>query len=411
MERRLRFGWIALLRDRHMTTTMTREKLPPEIWVLVASAFVIALGYGLIAPVLPEFAHSFGVSLAAASAVISAFAAMRLLFAPLSGRLVQWLGEQPVYLLGLLIVAVSTGLCAVAQSYWQLFIVRAVGGIGSTMFTVSALGLLIRISPERARGRVAGLYAMSFLLGSVGGPMLGSLLAFAGLRAPFIIYAVALLIAAAVVYFALRRSHLAAPEVSVASPMTLGDAVKSPPYRAAVLSSFINGWAVFGVRMAVVPLFVVEVLQHDSAASGIALTVFALGNAIVILPAGHWADRLGRRPLLIAGSLIAGVSMVAMGLVPGLTPFLVLSLVAGVGSGLMNPAMQAVVADVLGAKSRGGPVLATYQMAADLGAVIGPVVAGILAEQLSFGAAFVVTGSLLLVSALVWVPTRETLRR
>ncbi|CAM3788001.1 MFS transporter [Smaragdicoccus niigatensis] len=394
-----------------MATTATREKLPSEIWVLVASSFVIALGYGLIAPVLPEFAHSFGVSLTAASAVISAFAGMRLLFAPVSGRLVQWLGEQPVYLVGLLIVAVSTGLCAVAQTYWQLIVVRAAGGIGSTMFTVSALGLLIRISPASARGRAAGLYGTSFLVGSVGGPLLGSALAFLGLRAPFVIYAVALLVAAGVVYFALRGSHLAAPEVASGSRMALSDAVRSAPYRSAVLASFINGWALFGVRMAVVPLFVVEVMHQDSTMSGVALTVFAVGNVLVLLLAGRGADFIGRRPMLVSGLFVSGVATIGMGLSPGIVPFLAMSFVAGLGSGLMNPAMQAVVADVLGAKSRGGPVLATFQMVSDLGAVIGPVVAGVVAQEWSFGMAFVVTGVVLLIGSLVWVRTPETLRR
>ena len=45
-------------------------KLPPEIWVLVSAAFVIALGFGIVAPALPQFAREFGVGYTAASAVI-----------------------------------------------------------------------------------------------------------------------------------------------------------------------------------------------------------------------------------------------------------------------------------------------------------------------------------------------------
>ena len=58
------------------------------------------------------------------------------------------------------------------------------------MFTVSSLGLMIRISPPDARGRVAGLFSSAFLIGSVGGPVLGSLTAGLGLAAPFVIYGV-----------------------------------------------------------------------------------------------------------------------------------------------------------------------------------------------------------------------------
>ena len=80
------------------------KQIPRGIWVLLAANVVIALGYGLIAPALPTFARSFDVSVAAATVIVSAFAMMRLLFAPASGKLVSWLGERRIYLTGLLIV-------------------------------------------------------------------------------------------------------------------------------------------------------------------------------------------------------------------------------------------------------------------------------------------------------------------
>ena len=98
------------------TTQQIQPKIPHTIWVLVGAAFIIALGYGLIAPVLPQFAGSFGVSMAAAGAVISVFALARLLGAPGAGVLVDKLGSRPIYLTGLLIVAASTFFVAFAQA-------------------------------------------------------------------------------------------------------------------------------------------------------------------------------------------------------------------------------------------------------------------------------------------------------
>ncbi len=386
--------------------------LPAEIWILVTASFVIALGFGIVAPALPQYARSFGVGVAAASGVISAFALMRLLFAPMSGKLVQRNGERPVYLAGLLIVALSTGACALAQDYWTLLAFRSLGGIGSTMFTVSALGLIIRISPSHMRGRVAGFYATSFLLGSISGPLVGSALIGFGLRVPFVIYAVALLIAAAVVYFALRDSTLARPEVGGAvRTMTLREGLAQRAYRAALWSSFANGWAVFGVRMAIIPLFIVEALHQEAAITGIALTVFAVGNALVLLPAGRYSDQFGRRPFLIVGSAVCAVSTIAMGFMDNLVAFLLVSLVAGLGSGMINPAQQAAVADIIGSKARGGPVLAAFQMASDVGAVLGPIAAGALAQGISYSAAFAVTGAVLVIATFGWLLVPETMVR
>ena len=84
-----------------------RPTIPREIWVLIAAAFVIAVGFGLITPVLPSFAQSFGVGAFASSVVVSAFAFFRLVFAPVGGRLIARLGERPIYLAGVVIVALT----------------------------------------------------------------------------------------------------------------------------------------------------------------------------------------------------------------------------------------------------------------------------------------------------------------
>ncbi|MBV8930905.1 MAG: MFS transporter, partial [Mycobacteriaceae bacterium] len=246
-------------------------RLPSEVWVLITANAVIALGYGVVSPVLPQYARHFGVSIAAATFVITAFAVMRLCFAPVSGLLVQRLGERRVYVSGILIVALSTGACAFAETYWQLLLFRSLGGIGSTMFFVSSLGLMIRVSPEDARGRVAGMFSTAFLVGSVVGPVMGSLTAGLGLSAPFVIYGVALLIAAAVVFFRLRHSHLAAPDRQAESSVSVREALRQKAYRAALLSNFATGWSVFGLRMALVPLFVVEALGRGAGMAGVAL--------------------------------------------------------------------------------------------------------------------------------------------
>ncbi|MBL1074786.1 MFS transporter [Nocardia sp. 2] len=393
-------------------STAQRHSVPVEIWVLVGSAFTIAIGFGLVAPALPQFARSFGVGVAAASFIVSAFALMRLVFAPMSGKLMQRLGERPVYLTGLVIVAVSTGACAFAQTYWQLLVLRSLGGIGSTMFTVSSLALVIRMSPPAERGRISGIYSTSFLIGSIAGPLVGGALTFLGLRAPFLIYCVALLVASLIVYVALKDSPLVQPEtVHGMKVMTFRDGFARPEYRAALWANFGNGAAVFGVRMALVPLIVVEVLDEGAGMAGVALTVFAIGNAAVLFLSGRWSDQLGRKPFLIAGTLICAIGTAGLGLAPNLIWFMVASCVAGIGSGVFSPALQASVADVVGPSTRGGPVLAGYQMAGDLGTFLGPYAIGLLADNVSYGLALLVTGVILASASALWVVTPETLRR
>jgi MFS family permease len=386
-------------------------RLPGEIWILVVTAFLVAIGYGLVSPALPSFARTFGVGISAASAVVSAFAVFRLGFAPVSGRLVNAFGERRIFIAGLLIVAGSTGVCALAQTYWQLLTFRAVGGIGSTMFTVSALSLLIKLSPAAQRGRASGLWGTGFLLGSITGPLFGGGLVAVSLRAPFVVYAVVLVITAVVGALFLRRSTLAPEIVDDGRPdLTLRAALRVRAYRAALVGNFTNGWLNYGVRVALVPLFVVEVLGQKPSWAGIALTVFAAGNAASMMLAGRWADRRGRRPPILLGLAISAAATGSLGFITSLPVFIMVSLLGGLGGGLINPPLNAVVADVIGNRRRGGPALAGFQMVADLGTIVGPLLAGAIAQGSSYGFAFAVSGMVALFALAAWSRAPETLR-
>ena len=384
-------------------------RIPGEVWVLVAAAFVIAIGFGLISPVLPSLAQSFGVGAFASSVVVSVFAFFRLVFAPASGSLIARLGERPVYLAGLVIVAVSTGATAFAQDYWQLVFFRGLGGIGSTMFTVSAVALLVRLAPESIRARVASAYATAFLLGGVGGPVIGGLLGSLGLRVPFLVYAVALLIAAGIVAVFLRHASLRpAPGRPELPSMSVREAWGDSAYRASVGSAFANGWANFGMRNAILPLFAIVVVGKQPWVAGMALAVFAAGNAVGLAIAGRRADRIGRKPFILSGLIVSGVATAATGLAQDLTMLVIVSVVAGIGAGVLNPAQQASLADVVGRQRNGGPALAAFQMSQDLGSIIGPLIAGLLVDQGSYPLAFGVTGTITLLAAVPWLRARET---
>ncbi len=387
------------------------------IWVLIGAAFVIAIGFGLISPILPRYAQSFNVGVAAASVIVSAFAFFRLVTAPVGGRLVDKLGERPVYLGGLIIVAASSIATAFAGSYTQLLVYRGVGGIGSTMFTISAMSLIVRLSPPSIRGRVSSAYGSAFLIGGMIGPVLGGFLAEWGLRVPFIVYGGALLVAAAVVQIGLRRTELREAATTKAAPretMALGEAFRSPVYRAALAAAVATGWVNFGVRIAILPLLAAAV-RDEPWVAGAVLALGAVGTAGTLQISGRLVDTIGRRPLVIAGLLIMSVAMGLLGTVEmftpstGLTVLFAMSVIAGIGAGCVSPGQQAAVADVIGNDRAGGAVLSVFQMVQDGGAILGPILIGLVADQFGFFPAFVVTGVISLVCMIPWLRAPEPL--
>lgn len=383
--------------------------LPREVRILVAVAFFVALGFGIVAPALPVFAHDFGVGTAAAAAVISVFAFLRIAFALPAGKLVDHFGERIVLATGIAIVAVSSALAGLANSYGELIALRGIGGVGSAMFSISAMSLLVRMVPATQRGRALGFWQGGFLLGGITGPVLGGVVTGISIRLPFFLYAGTLVMAGTVAIVALRATPLAdRADANARSRTTLGNALRNPAYRAALAANFADSWGAVGVRAALIPLFVTDVLHKPFIWIGLGFLVVSAVNGATLLPAAHYADRVGRKPVLLTGCIGSGIGIAVLAIWPNLGGYFIGLALLGFGSGLLDVAPGAIVGDIV--EGRGGPVFAAYSMSTDLGTVIGPVVAGRIAD-VSYSYAFGVTAGILGLAAIVAAFAPETLHR
>ena len=458
--------------------TINPNRVPTGLKVLIVASFMIAVGFGLVAPVLPNYAQNFNATVTMATMVVSALAITRLLFAPTAGKIITRFGERPVYTIGMLIVSVTSFMIAFAWDYWVLLAARAAAGIGSVMFTVSAMGLLVRLSPPHMRGRISGYYATAFLLGNLLGPVIASALAPFGLRAPFIVYGFSLLVAGLIVWFLMpsqatleaERDAIAeaarlaegkgtgtlpseAPsptsdsaersETEANSPaeaqadasgktaqptspenssgrsnlpaMTVRDALKFTNYRSALVSNWAIGWSVFGVQSSIIPLAAAYLATGGDMSNAVAGTLLAslamatnsLGNALTQTFSGRFSDRFGRRVMAFSGLLLSGSAVTFMGFAPVAWVFVSLTACLGIGAAFMGPSIQAAVSDVIGTRRSGGQVLAVYQMCSDFGMILGPLVAGLIADAWGFVPAFVLSGLLLVAAAFTWAPFRK----
>jgi DHA1 family multidrug resistance protein-like MFS transporter len=419
--------------------------LPREVPVLSAVGFTVALGYGIVAPAIPQFARQFGVSVTAAASVISVFALLRVAGALPAGRLVDRFGEPGVMAAGIALVAVSSVLSGFSGSFAELIVLRGSGGIGSALFSISGQALLLGRVPGHQRGRASGLYSGGFLLGSISGPAVGGLIAAWSLRAPFFIYGGLLIVPALIAMFGLRRpsrdaagngaqpgpgaparpgeqpAERAAAPVLPSARAELGAApsprqarsraetaraLRSPVFRAAAAANLADGFAALGVRGAIVPLFVREVLHRSPVWTGVGFVVFAALNGAALLPGGRVADTIGRRPVIVCGCVMSAAGLVLLAVLSGPWAFLAGLAVAGLGSGLLDVAPAAMIGDILG--RRGGTMVAEFQMAGDVGAVAGPVAAGFLVDTTSYAAAFALAAAVLTGAAFLGVLAPET---
>ena len=384
-------------------------ELPREVAILSTVSFLVAVGFGLIIPAIPIFAASFGVSKTAIGLIISAFAIVRFASGLVSGKLVDKFGERTVLGFGLFMVSFFTLLTALSQNYSQLLIFRSLGGLGSSMFSVSAGSLLMRSVGDDYRARAQSLYNSGFLLGGISGPAVGGLLATISLRAPFFVYSITLAMAAITALFFLSEIKLGkkvdAPTTQIGQT-TLSQAFRLRPYQIALVLAFINNWVLFGLRSSILPLFVTEKLNSTATIAGIGLTIGALIQGIFMLKAGKYSDVKGRKAALLFGGVFILFGILMLAFTTNIFWYLVSMALFGLGSAYAGTAPGSVVGDII--KGRGGQVIAAWQMAGDAGMIVGPILVGLLTDYFSYQAAFLFSGFIWIIALVLSVILPET---
>ena len=398
------------LRARQLVNNKSSKALlPREVYVLSVVAFFVALGYGMIIPAIPLFAKTFEVNNAQIGAIISAFALARFAMGLPAGKLIDLFGERRVQTAGLLIVAISTFASGLANSYWQLLTYRALGGIGSVMFSVSASSLLMRSVDDSIRGRAQSTFNGGFLIGGIAGPAVGGILSVISLRVPFFAYAFTLVCAAFVTSFFLAENRLGKSITNKQDPsdrILLRDALKSYPYIAAMAISFLSNWVLFGLRNSILPLFAKESLGASNTTLGLGFTIAAVVQGIALVYVGKLSDFRGRKFALMLGSftLLSGVATI---IISSHWWYYFLAMVFfGIGGAFEGTAASAVVGDLFGGK--GGRVIALFQMAGDFGNIISPVLLGWLVDAHSYRPAFIATAAVFSLTLLLSAKMPET---
>ncbi len=356
----------------------------PEFRKLLAISITVALGFGMVIPVLPLLAESFGVSLAAVGLVQLVFGLTRFSFGLVGGLVVDRFGERASTMAGLLIVAVSSYAAGFATDFPQLVLARGFGGAGSALFIAGLMNRILRIIEPEAMGRATGAFRSSFLVGIGAGPVLGGLVARRfGVAAPFHFYATGLLLATAIAYVVMggdgavfRRERRSPLEALRAARPLLHDI----RYVAALLATFVGWWTVSGPSQIVGVVYAKNRLGLSAEQIGVAITMLAVGEVLILWVAGRASDRYGRRAVLVPSLAVVALATLLMGQIEAL-PFAFFPLMIAIGAGVAagGTAAGGLLADSI-PQGGSGAAVGVNQMAGDLGYLIAPSLLGAVAE-------------------------------
>lgn len=393
--------------------------------ILCVTTMVVMMGFGIISPVLPLYAQSFGVGTAMIGLTITVFGAARLVMNLPAGFLSERYGRRLLLFGGPAVTALGSLAGGLAPDFGWLIASRFVAGAGSAIYMTGAMILLTDITTDENRGRIMSIYQGSLLAGVSIGPAVGGFVAEAfGLAAPF--FLVAALAALAMLWSFGRMPetvHLSREQARTAAEQSRGEAPPRQTAGQSVLSLLARPdfllvsmltMSIFltrtGGRLTLLPL-VGDGLGMSPGILGLVFAMMTVLQLIVLAPGGTMIDRLGRKAVIVPSALITGAALVLFALSGQVWMFIIAAVIHGFGTGILGPAPAAYAADIAPPGMR-GVTMGLYRTFGDAGFVIGPVLLGGLADLTGFGVALTFDAILLVVFALLFgVFARETLRR
>lgn len=380
----------------------------PEVRTSIAGTFIIMVGFGILAPILPLYARDFGVGLDSVGVLIAAFSITRLAVDPFTGVIIGRLGERRAVTLGAIVVGVTTALAAVAPTFTLLVVFRGAGGAGSAIFFTGLLSYMLRTIPGDRIGRVMSVWYASFNVGIIAGEPLGGVFAhWLGPVSTLWIYAGTCFVSAAVF------SHtMHGPQTGPRPERSTG--IRRLPWRrpfvAVLLANGAYAWMIAGVYSTLIPLFGSDEVKLTELGIGAGLAVASITEFAILFPAGKATDRIGRKAVLVPGYAAMAIALVLWPFATTPALFFFANGVFGLISGYAGVPQAPMLSDVTEEEMRGSAV-AVFRFFGDLGFVLGPLVAGVSADAFGYGPAFALSAIPLVLSMLFVLTVPETLRK
>lgn len=376
---------------------MTAEspvRLPWRFWIVALVAFINAVSFTIVIPILYPYAKQFGLTDFQASLLTTAYAAAQFVGTPILGRLSDRLGRKPLLILSLLGTVAANALASFTPLPGLLFAARILDGITGGNNSI-AQAIISDITEPAQRTKAFGIFGALFRLGFVAGPPLAyvaqqvpPLPGISSLGMGFLFAAAIALVATLLCWLFLPETHPAEGAFYLTwADLRVGRIIRSvrhPEYGRIFLLTFLSGFTFTIFTFAFQPFFL-NVLGQD--ARSLAL-MFAMFGIIGFGTQVFGLDPLRQRfPLvqILAFTLAArGVLFLLIPTFPTLTAFALITVVFSAVNSFPLPLIESLLSLRTSAQEQ-GQQLGTNASFLSLSNAIGPAIAGML---VSFGYLF-----------------------
>ena len=344
--------------------------------------FIDLLGFSLILPLLPYYAKTFNASDILIGLLISSYAAMQLVGAPLLGRLSDRYGRRLVLLISIFGTLIGFLLLGFARTLWMLFVSRIVDGFTGGNISV-AQAYISDVTDARDRARGLGMVGAAFGLGFIIGPVTGGVLSQWGYAVPaFAAAGLAMLNLILVAVWlpesltAEMRSELQVTKTGLTASALI-TALKRPFSGPLLITRFFFGLA-FAVFQTIFSLHALTRFQLSATQTGYILTYVGV---LLVFVQGFLVGRLTRfireDILIVLGVGVMAFSLLGWALAPNIPVLLVILIPIAISGGVLNTLLNSTLTKVVGPQEVGG-ILGLSASIESLTRVLAPTLGGAL---------------------------------
>jgi MFS family permease len=337
----------------------------------------------------PLFLNQFHPSKSLVGLIMGIHSVTAILVRPLFGRLLDKRGGRRVAILGLLLmIAGMPGFYLIDSAGMLAILLRALNGIGWGVSTTALLAICSDLSPMDRMAHSLGTIGIAGIIASAIGPMLAEEVLH---RHSFNdVFSVSLIALAASLLFVLAIKAVplcqAPPQVKqtghvAAYPRLILLIIAAMPIvHGAVRGTVLNFIALFGADLGfnrVGPFFL----------------AFSTAAVLTRLGIGDISDRYGRKRVIIPSALLISINLLWIAGIHSYWAFVVSGFLAGLGQGLIFPALSTYVIDFLGRENK-GLALGLYLSLFDVGMGLGSPLFGWISDATGYRTMYVIAGCL-----------------
>ena len=381
------------------------------LYIFLAT-FAFFAGFVFFFPVLPIFIDELGGTPALIGALLGGSSIVSICLRPFSGRLVDSQGRKRYLTLGAVLLTVSSFSYELVTDTIFLWPVRLAAGAGISLFFTASLAYMGDITPEAKRGQAMGYWGMANNVALALGPLLATTVLKAGFLHGFernlrgwypgngsevggndLNFASAFLVAGIIGLICVVLSQrLTEVYVPVKLPkVSVVELVKGAINRKALFPATLNLLAV--LNFVSLNIFV-PVYAEEIGVANVGLSFYATFAAFIVISRllfGRILDRFPRAYSIIPGFLVMSAATMSLGLVQQVWMLPVAAALVGLGSGVVQPGLQALLLDKVQGE-RLGSASATFALGVDVGLFAGGFILGLVLQLTDFRVMYLAAG-------------------